>query len=677
MAAEFHYQPLPSRRHIRVLELRMEDDETATLVGWLRDVDLDDVERIGYHAISYTWESQERTRDLQLGDSSSIIRITPNLDGALRQVRKDTRRIWADAICINQSDNEEKSSQIPLMADIFRHAARVLVWLGKEDGYIESMKILKTKSQRQPRFEKPDVVFEEEKLAAINMTKHPWFSRRWVVQEISVNHSASVLCGHIELSWLAFANMLSTYGQNVMSKDLLQHLSDWAFSLSVPGLERRGILSLLDTYAYTDCSEDRDRIFALLALANDVANHENENGIVFKPNYTQGTEDVYVSFAKACIQSGQSGRLFRAAVHRRPRTPKTLPSWVPDWGVSHGTFSGERYSQMDSKRCTNYFNATLEFLCTIKIPSSYTFIGQGSVMERNLDGWAYFQEGKPSLQTVIWKSKPFEGSNWRKWESDVMRELWNKVLATYPHLGANDESLQSAFCLLGACHSEGIEDIISYDPLKQWREREGTFARYDYGYAFPSIFAESPTTFFEPTGTRLAPLKWAPQDFNPGSAGEKTFCIILCKLDSPDDFCPEHSSAMYWDAYLSLGHATPGVETGDFVVTIRKDSISNAQVRFALREQNGIFQAPECTGDHQRDQPVYSITSQCYVDCLCWNTHEDTKSKRGNGTTRNPYTSDPYTSDLRLLRQYEGSVYPTISNPDVMTDWMSKDFQLI
>ncbi|KAK6073975.1 hypothetical protein SCUP515_06640 [Seiridium cupressi] len=149
MAAEFHYQPLPSRRHIRVLELRMEDDETATLVGWLRDVDLDDVERISYHAISNTWESQERTHDLQLGDSSSIIRITPNLDGALRQIRKSIRRVWADAVCINQYDNAEKSSQIPLMADVFRDAARVLVWLGKENRYTEPMKILKAASQRQ------------------------------------------------------------------------------------------------------------------------------------------------------------------------------------------------------------------------------------------------------------------------------------------------------------------------------------------------------------------------------------------------------------------------------------------------------------------------------------------------------------------------------------------------
>jgi hypothetical protein len=38
--------------------------------------------------------------------------------------------IWADALCINQSDDGEKTSQVGLMRDIYRDAKEVIAWLG-------------------------------------------------------------------------------------------------------------------------------------------------------------------------------------------------------------------------------------------------------------------------------------------------------------------------------------------------------------------------------------------------------------------------------------------------------------------------------------------------------------------------------------------------------------------
>jgi hypothetical protein len=47
------------------------------------------------------------------------------------------RLIWADAVCINQADDEEKSWQVRMMGDVYRNADRVLIWLGlAEDGSI-------------------------------------------------------------------------------------------------------------------------------------------------------------------------------------------------------------------------------------------------------------------------------------------------------------------------------------------------------------------------------------------------------------------------------------------------------------------------------------------------------------------------------------------------------------
>jgi hypothetical protein len=61
--------------------------------------------------------------------------ITQNLFNALLEIRHltETRTLWIDAICIDQKDEKEKSSQISLMRTIYRVARRVTVWLGPED----------------------------------------------------------------------------------------------------------------------------------------------------------------------------------------------------------------------------------------------------------------------------------------------------------------------------------------------------------------------------------------------------------------------------------------------------------------------------------------------------------------------------------------------------------------
>lgn len=46
-----------------------------------------------------------------------------NLANALRRLRDlGTRRVWADAVCINQDDNLEKSLQILIIRHIYARA---------------------------------------------------------------------------------------------------------------------------------------------------------------------------------------------------------------------------------------------------------------------------------------------------------------------------------------------------------------------------------------------------------------------------------------------------------------------------------------------------------------------------------------------------------------------------
>ncbi|KXX81060.1 Heterokaryon incompatibility protein 6, OR allele [Madurella mycetomatis] len=47
------------------------------------------------------------------------------------KVKGELRVLWADAICINQDDKEEKTAQVPLMGDIYTNCSKVIVWLGQ------------------------------------------------------------------------------------------------------------------------------------------------------------------------------------------------------------------------------------------------------------------------------------------------------------------------------------------------------------------------------------------------------------------------------------------------------------------------------------------------------------------------------------------------------------------
>ena len=81
----------------------------------------------------YSWESAVASPHSSILCNNHALVATRNLREALLQLRRDkeTDKIWIDAICVNQSDGSEKAAQIPLMADVYNGASKVIVWLGR------------------------------------------------------------------------------------------------------------------------------------------------------------------------------------------------------------------------------------------------------------------------------------------------------------------------------------------------------------------------------------------------------------------------------------------------------------------------------------------------------------------------------------------------------------------
>lgn len=83
--------------------------------------------------LSYVWGSYISKEEIQV--NSRAMDVTSNLFEALSGLRHvdQPRRIWVDALCINQSNSREKSGQVRLMRRIYSTTRKAVIWLSARD----------------------------------------------------------------------------------------------------------------------------------------------------------------------------------------------------------------------------------------------------------------------------------------------------------------------------------------------------------------------------------------------------------------------------------------------------------------------------------------------------------------------------------------------------------------
>jgi hypothetical protein len=95
-----------------------------------------------YNTLSYVWGDFKAREHVEV--EGKRLKITSSLVCALRDVHGQFEEnsgdmsvkqwLWADGICINQSDDHEKNHQVPLMRNIYFKCTRMFSWLGCENG---------------------------------------------------------------------------------------------------------------------------------------------------------------------------------------------------------------------------------------------------------------------------------------------------------------------------------------------------------------------------------------------------------------------------------------------------------------------------------------------------------------------------------------------------------------
>lgn len=139
----YHYLPLPPTAPTGVtppftrLLLLAPGRQQETLACALTTVDIQHAPR--FEALSYSWGRESASQPIWCDGQPIWIKL--NLDYALRNLRLpyQARRLWVDALCIDQANVDERTRQVRYMRLIYKHAARTIVWLGLRTHGIEEV----------------------------------------------------------------------------------------------------------------------------------------------------------------------------------------------------------------------------------------------------------------------------------------------------------------------------------------------------------------------------------------------------------------------------------------------------------------------------------------------------------------------------------------------------------
>lgn len=317
-----------------------------------------------FEAISYTWGDPSITENITC--NGDPIRITTNLADALRELRHphDTRLLWADAICIDQMNLGERSHQVSQMANIFRSAQRVLVWLGKDDEgdgevafslltvYARKINDEVGRGFKGDLRELPWLEAEDRGLNAIAaLFGRPWFTRVWVLQEVGVAAEVMMLCGPSQMpfqyaiTFCCVAVFAARYTHDITAR--IAPVTDAYFDIWTTFESQRSWITrmpitprrdggsskmrlfgvVFTTFFGFQASDCRDGIYAM--LGHPVFESAQNSDVLVRPDYTISIQELIRKITVAEMLKKKQLSLFSMVQHTEGSILDARPSWVP------------------------------------------------------------------------------------------------------------------------------------------------------------------------------------------------------------------------------------------------------------------------------------------------------------------------------------------------------------
>jgi hypothetical protein len=509
-----------SREEIRLLTLHPSLEGDNRLRCTLRPVALLSesgraLEPPPYEALSYVWGKPDFSSPISVNDQE--LYITPTLTTILTSLRRDTdRTLWVDAICINQANLAERAHQVTIMRKVYSLCRRVIGWIGPTLGTVRkryehntdlpenwlaadkvqvsrAMEVMNEILAQDPqtlnsfkqeflkRYGDIEHIYDngytkmlpppERKDLRCLLQSVPYWTRVWVVQELSFAPRVTLKCETAEVEWERISKLLTKEpyfdafhtlddGTDGRAYDPEEEILSMFTQVKIIEDQRRAMLdpaaesfqNLLDVLARfrdKEAADPRDRIYGLLGLADGGHNinvdYEKPLRAIF--------QDVTVSVINAShnldilcqnpFERRNGPQVLKESDNLKDSSqnqiPRLMPSWVADFGPSRRKNPSILFAQRD------IFNAGPKGIGEpIKVVGKNKniltlkggFVGQIGPMEDDWVGLNWenmFQDGwHGSSRGTILRDKEGEYSAWR-----VLQDLGERQSESATRLGGS------------------------------------------------------------------------------------------------------------------------------------------------------------------------------------------------------------------------------------------------
>jgi hypothetical protein len=277
--------------------------------------------------------------------------LTANVDVMLRHLRKayDSRNLWIDALCIDQTDDLEKAEQVASMGAIYKWADKTHVWLGAATDHDQIPAVFAFLKQwaisgRAPKNSAAEFTTKSIEASVAAFFTRPWFTRRWVLQEVQLPRAVTVHCGHHRSPWGwvrdGIARLHRAYVEDqqpirnmtrVSTKS--DHALERATSLANQENKTASVFSLLWDHHSSQCVDDRDRVFALYGMISHAAQAKFDALKCCPVDYSKHFTWTYTQLAKADVKERLGLDILSHVMTfgSLAEQNSNWPSWVPAW----------------------------------------------------------------------------------------------------------------------------------------------------------------------------------------------------------------------------------------------------------------------------------------------------------------------------------------------------------